>query len=111
MEPSTLTILWRLAVTAFVIVAPTLLFLGLLRGLELLRDDELINKIADAEHLRVDDTDDLLRILSTDTVIDSDADPALDRLADATTTTRCQHCGAPNQSTATYCHDCLEPIG
>ena len=110
MEPSTLTILWRLAVTAFVIVAPTLLFLGLLRGLELLRDDELINKIADAEHLRVDDTDDLLRVLSKDTVIDSDAEPKLERLRDASAT-RCQHCGAPNHSTATYCHDCLESIG
>jgi len=109
MEPSTLTILWRLAVTAVVIVGPTLLFLGLLRGLEILRDDELINRIADAEHLRVDDTDDLLRILAEDTVIDSDADPTLDRLANASTT-RCQHCGTPNKSTATYCRDCLTPV-
>ncbi|QSG03463.1 DUF7577 domain-containing protein [Natranaeroarchaeum sulfidigenes] len=109
MEPSTLTLLWRLAVTAVVIVGPTLLFLGLIRGLELLRDDELINKITDAEHLRVDDTDDLLRILSKDTVIDSDVEPNLERLMDASAP-RCQHCGAPNQSTATYCHDCLEQI-
>ncbi len=110
MEVSTLTLLWRLAVTAFVIVAPTLLFLGLLRGLELLRDDELINKYVDAEELRVEDTDDLLRMLSEDTVIDSDAEPALGRLDDAETV-RCRNCGTLNQSTATYCHDCLEPIG
>jgi hypothetical protein len=36
---------FEMATTAFVIIAPTLMYLGLLRGLEKLRDDELIARI------------------------------------------------------------------
>lgn len=71
---------------------------------------QLINKHVDAEELRVEDTNDLLRVLSEDAVIDSDAEPVLDRV-DTVTTTRCQHCSARNQETMTSCHDGLKPIG
>ncbi len=108
-EPSTLTVLWRLAVTVFVIVAPTLMFMGLLRGLEILRDDELINKYVDADDLDIEDTDELLEVLAEDTAIDSDAERSMDGLRDDETI-RCQHCGAPNGTTATYCSECLEPV-
>jgi len=108
-EPSTLVVLWRLAVTAFVIVTPTLMFIGLLRGLEILRDDVLINKYVDADDLDVEDTDELLEVLAEDTAIDSDAEPSMTGLRDDERT-RCQHCGAPNERAATYCSECLEPI-
>lgn len=39
----------RLAVACFVIAAPTLLYLGLLRGLERLRDDALLMRLAESD--------------------------------------------------------------
>lgn len=39
----------RLAMACFVIAAPTLLYLGLLRGLEKLRDDALLMRLAESD--------------------------------------------------------------
>lgn len=93
----TLAIAWRLAVVAFVIVAPTLLFLGLVRALERLRDDALVEKWLEDEELPVQNSDELLSILAE----------GLDIEADAGSTIRCPNCGASNQANAAYCKECL----
>lgn len=47
-----LELAFRLAVAAFVIVTPTLMFLGLVRLLERVRDDDLIHRLMTEEELR-----------------------------------------------------------
>lgn len=45
-------LLFRLAVAVFVIVTPTLMFLGLVRLLERMRDDDLIYRLMTEDELR-----------------------------------------------------------
>lgn len=53
--PSSMDVLFRVLVAAFVCVAPTVLFLGLWRGLHRMQDDKLVERIADAEGVTIDD--------------------------------------------------------
>lgn len=48
-------LLFRVLVAAFVCIAPTVLFLGLWRGLHWMQDDELTERIANQESVTVDD--------------------------------------------------------
>jgi hypothetical protein len=48
-------ILFRVLVAAFVCIAPTVLFLGFWHGLKRMRDDELIDRIADQPSVTADD--------------------------------------------------------
>lgn len=81
----------RVAAGLFVIVAPTLLFLGLWRGLERLQDDELV------ERVRAGEFDSSPSNGMTPSLLPGDD---ADRRA-------CDSCGTPNLGDATYCQECL----
>ncbi|WP_247001036.1 zinc ribbon domain-containing protein [Halosolutus gelatinilyticus] len=98
-DPGTYSIVGRLAVAGFVMIAPTLLFLGLVRGLEHLRNDAFID-----EWLRKEgrdpaalENDDVLAVLADGVGLDPDG----------STDSDCLLCGAPNRSDGIYCQDCL----
>lgn len=99
-DPGPYALVGRLAVAVFVMIAPTLCFLGLIRGLERLRDDDLINEWArnsGADHVRdVTTTDDVLAVLAGEMGVDTDG----------SSTVRCPACGAPNRPGVTFCRDC-----
>mgnify|MGYP000173940181 CR=1 FL=1 len=80
----------RVAAGLFVIVAPTLLFLGLWRGLELLQDDDLVERVRDGEF------DSPSTGMTPSVFPDSGGD-----------TRTCQSCGTPNLADARFCQECL----
>ncbi|MFC6974997.1 zinc ribbon domain-containing protein [Halomicroarcula sp. GCM10025709] len=94
----------RVAAGLFVIVAPTLLFLGLWRGLEAMRDDELIQRAQqrarsmESDHggWNIDAT--AVRAAATR------ADPVPDEMI------ACDSCGTHNRDDVTYCQDCLSDL-
>ncbi|WP_226041684.1 zinc ribbon domain-containing protein [Natrinema sp. DC36] len=99
-DPGPYALLGRLAVAAFVMIAPTLCFLGLVRGLERLRDDDLINEWArtrgrDGAH-DLTEHDDVLAVLANEMGVE----------ANGSSTVRCPACGASNRVGVTYCHGC-----
>lgn len=96
-DPDTLTTVWRLAVAAFVMVAPSLLFLGLVRGLERLRDDAFIEQWLTEQGHEIED--DVL------TVLGKGLDPAAG--SDGGSSVRCPACGTSNAADARICHGCL----
>ncbi|ADB61187.1 hypothetical protein Htur_2307 [Haloterrigena turkmenica DSM 5511] len=91
----TLELVGRLAVAAFVMIAPTLLFLGLVRGLEKLRDDAFIDRWLQEQGHEIED--DVLTVLASGIGIEPETDSSH----------RCPVCGNPNASSARYCHECL----
>jgi hypothetical protein len=100
-DPSTYNLLGRLALAGFVMIAPTLLFLGLLRGLEVLRDDAFIAEWAYG-HPNEDVTanNDVLDVLS--------AGAGFDR--PGASNVRCPACDNPNREEMRYCRDCLAAL-
>lgn len=87
----------RVAAGLFVIVAPTLLFLGLWKGLTYLRDDDLIEQVRRMEgHVS---TSPPASGVSASTV------SAIDE--DGQATVVCDSCGTPNLARMSYCRDCL----
>lgn len=98
-NPSTYTTIGRLAVAVFVIIAPTMLFLGLIRGLERIRDDDLITEWARnrGDDRDVPPNDDVLAVLA--------AGPDFNRPDSSSVC--CPACGVANQPDVTYCHECL----
>lgn len=97
-DPEPYALVGRLAVALFVMVAPTLCFLGLLRGLERLRDDDLITEWARSRGVERDVTaqDDVLAVLAGEAGID----------ADGSSTVPCPACGTPNRPGMTFCRGC-----
>lgn len=95
-------VIFRLLVAAFCVVAPSVLFLGLLRGLEKLRDDRLVERVLD----RTDDADETGRTRKrapfTPAVSDGGGRVAAD--------VACDTCGAPNPAYASYCGSCLSTL-
>lgn len=102
-DPGSYALLGRLTLAAFVMIAPTLCFLGLTRGLERLRDDDLINEWArthgHAEH-DVTDHDDIFAALANERGVD----------AGDSSSVRCAVCGTRNQADVTYCHGCQHQL-
>lgn len=98
-DPSTYGIVGRLALAAFVIIAPTILFLGLVRGLERLRDDDLINEWARSRGAEneIATNDDVLAVLAEGLEFER---------ADASSV-RCPACGVTNRTSMRYCRECL----
>jgi hypothetical protein len=97
-DPTTYELAGRLALAAFVMIAPTLLFLGLLRGLEALRDDAFITEWTynhSGEQTVVND--DVLAVLS--------AGAGFDRPGGSNV--RCPACDSPNRKGMHYCRECL----
>ncbi|RZV08346.1 LSD1 subclass zinc finger protein [Natrinema hispanicum] len=101
-DPGQYALVGRLAVAAAVMIAPTLCFLGLVRGLERLRDDDLINEWARTHgHERdVTDNDDLFAALTNEHGVDTGDSSSV----------RCAVCGTRNQADVTYCHGCQHQL-
>jgi hypothetical protein len=85
----------RVAMGLFVIVAPTLLFMGLWRGLEAMKDEELIERAREHESVSTSPTSGLAPSMFPDT---------------GTETRTCDSCGTPNVADATYCQECLSKL-
>jgi hypothetical protein len=82
----------RVAVGLFVIVAPTLLFLALWRGLQAMQDDELVRRVRE----RADAMDDPAGFGSP--------------VPTSTSTVPCPECGAGNRRGTAYCKQCLSSL-
>jgi hypothetical protein len=85
----------RVAMGLFVIVAPTLLFLGLWRGLEAMKDEELIERARKQQSVSSSPTSSLTPSIFPDSGAE---------------TTTCDNCGTPNVADATYCQQCLSKL-
>ncbi|MDL5362256.1 hypothetical protein [Halalkalicoccus sp. NIPERK01] len=99
MQIAGLDLAFRLAVAVFVIVTPTLMFLGLVRLLERMRDEDLIYRLMTEEELRnVERSHSLAGFVEEVT---------------GTTpgTIRCSDCGTINAAGMDSCFDCGERIG
>jgi hypothetical protein len=83
----------RVAAGMFVIVAPTLLFLALWRGLQAMRDDELVRRVQE----RAEGADEMG--VSFNVVPQPDS-----------STVACPNCGTGNRSGVAYCKQCLSPL-
>ncbi|WP_324755802.1 zinc ribbon domain-containing protein [Haloarcula montana] len=94
----------RVAAGLFVIVAPTVLFLGLWHGLEAMRDDELVQRAK--QRAETMDTDGGAWNVDSASVraAATRADPVPDE------TVACDNCGTYNCEDVTYCRDCLSDI-
>ena len=119
----------RLVVAGVVMVAPTVLYLGLLRGLERLRDDALLLSLAESDDAPDDVSsaaasalkkrpirgDDAVR---PDNSVRADGSGRTDGSAwsDAAgraprpETVACSDCGASNMAGARYCGECLTKL-
>ncbi len=103
-DPGPYALVGRLAVAAFVMIAPTLCFLGLVRGLERLRDDDLVNEWARARGYEGDRditaSDDVLSTLATELGVQGEG----------SSTVQCSACGTLNQPGVSYCHGCQNQL-
>ena len=95
---------WRLLVAVFVIVAPTLLFLGLVRLLERMRDDAFIEQVLSEEERREIEESQTLTTLVDELTVDAGVGGSID-------TVECPSCGATNLAQATFCAECLSRLG
>lgn len=95
MAPGELELALRVAAGLFVVVAPTLLFLGLWRGLMRLRDEDLIERMRRMEGTASPSP-------PTSGVVSAVLPDESDRPAVV-----CEACGTPNPAGMTYCHECL----
>lgn len=93
-EASGMGMAFRLAVAVFVIVTPTLLFLGLVRLLEAMGDEELIYRLLTEEELRqVERSHSLASFVEEVTGTESNV-------------LRCPSCGTINVAGMDSCHEC-----
>lgn len=109
----------QLAITLLLCLVPTLALFGLLRLLERLRDDELIERWAanNDESVQPDPLNAFLAEGSGDGSTPdrrsrddgrSDALPGANAAAASEeSTVRCRHCGAPNPEGVRYCEECI----
>ncbi|WP_135852788.1 zinc ribbon domain-containing protein [Halorussus salinus] len=105
----------RLLMACFVIAAPTLLFLGLMRGLEKMRDDALLLALAERDDAPRDVSSAAAEALDKGPIRadgrgENRGSSGGDAAADAVPTAdefACGTCGASNMAGAKYCQDCL----
>jgi hypothetical protein len=96
-------LVFRLLIALFVITAPTVLYLGLLRGLKKLRDDALLMRLAES--------DDAPQGVSTAAARALDRPPIrADERPGRDDSVACSSCGEPNMVGARYCQGCLGEI-
>ncbi|RBI62162.1 hypothetical protein DMJ13_09770 [halophilic archaeon] len=96
---------FRLVVAGVLVVAPTMLFLGLWRGLMALRNDDLANRTLNGEFGPISDGPIPARVFDF-------AAPNGGRGATADESfVRCPNCQSENPNYVDYCGDCLEPLG
>lgn len=99
MQPAGLELAFRLAVAAFVIVTPTLMFLGLVRLLHRLRDDDLIYRLM---------TDEELRSVERSHSLAGFVEEVIGTTPGAT---RCPDCGGLNAAGTKSCVECGARMG
>ena len=94
-------LVFRLLVAAFVILAPSALFLGLWHGLHALRDDHLVDRM----HAHTGTT-------SSPTLSPTAFVPTVGGQSTSEGEFRvdCRVCGTPNPDDVTFCHECLSRI-
>ena len=103
----------RLLIACLVIVAPTVLFLGLMRGLEKLRDDALLLALAERDDAPQDVSNAAAEALDRGPIradgrgSEAAADAASATTAPAVEAFTCSTCGASNMTGAKYCGQCL----
>ncbi len=121
----------QLAITLLLCVVPTLALFGLLRLLEWLRDDDLVERIAAETDEPVEPAaiDAFLAKGAGGSASGSGGESRIDRRLDADdrpddgrtatahagsarnstgeTSVRCRHCGAPNPEGVRYCEECV----
>ena len=93
-------LLARLLVALFVIAAPTVLYLGLLRGLEKLRDDALLMRLAESDDAPRDVSAAAAKALERPPIRAEGRLRTDDAIA-------CSSCGESNMVGARYCRGCL----
>jgi hypothetical protein len=93
-EVAGLEIAFRLAVAVFVIVTPTLMFLGLVRLLESIRDDDLVYRLLTEEDLRQIERSHTLASFVGEVT------------GEASNTMRCRSCGTITLAGLEACHEC-----
>jgi hypothetical protein len=93
-------LVFRLLVALFVITAPTVLFLGLMRGLEKLRDDALLLRLAESDDAPQDVSTAAARALDREPIRTDGQGHTADEVA-------CSTCGESNMLGARYCQACL----
>jgi hypothetical protein len=98
---SDVEVAFRLLVAGFVVVAPTALFVALYRGLQRMRDDDLVNRVLD----RTNEVNS--RRTDPSTVLTGGIVRGGTRGA---RTRECRSCGASNPAFASYCGVCLEEL-
>ncbi|MFC4357177.1 zinc ribbon domain-containing protein [Halobium salinum] len=91
----------KVLMAAGICVAPSLLFLGLWRGLMRLRDDDLIDRTSD----------DWNEPYVGPTIVPRSVVPGSDQKVPARVDfVVCDQCGAPNAEGSRYCHECLSRV-
>jgi hypothetical protein len=91
----------RVLMAAGITVAPSLLFLGLWRGLMRLRDDNLIDRTSD----------DWNEPYVGPSIVPRSVVPGNDRpVPTRVDFVPCGECGAPNAEGSRFCHECLSRV-
>jgi hypothetical protein len=97
--------LFRVVVAGVLVVAPTMLFLGLWRGLMALRNDDLANRTLNGDFGPISDGPIPARMFGF-------AAPRGGRAATGSESlVRCPNCQSENPGYVGYCEECLESLG
>jgi hypothetical protein len=94
-----LAIAFRLLVAVFCIVAPSLLFVGFVRVLDRMRDDDLVNRVMERVDEQPSGAPGPAAVLTGGAVDGSTPDLVA-----------CSNCGLPNAGYAGYCGNCLAAL-
>ncbi|WP_458207776.1 hypothetical protein [Haladaptatus sp. NG-SE-30] len=98
---------FRVLVGAVLTVAPTILFLGLWRGLMALRDDDLVNRTMNGEFGTIPDSP-ISAIMFGSDAVGRERSPTTRRTVELV---HCPRCDELNPTYANYCHECLQKLG
>lgn len=93
-------IAFRLLVAVFCIIAPSVLFIGFVRGLDRLRDDDLVNRVLEQVEDQSSGAPGPAAVL-TGGAVDGASESEL---------VACSSCGLPNPGFAGYCGNCLTSL-
>ncbi|WP_227356794.1 zinc ribbon domain-containing protein [Haladaptatus salinisoli] len=98
--------IFRVLVGGVLSVAPTILFLGLWRGLMALRDDDLINRTMSGEFGTIPESPISAMMFGRNAAGRESAPANVARIERV----RCPSCAEPNTSYAAFCRNCLEKL-
>jgi hypothetical protein len=93
-------IAFRLLVAVFCIVAPSLLFIGFVRVLDRMRDDDLVNRVMERMDEKPSGAPGPAAVLTGGAVGGTSSENL----------TACPSCGLPNPGFAGYCGNCLSSL-